>query len=121
MSSTTTRRANTTLWILQSLLAAIFLFAGGTKLVIPGATLAKMSSLPVPFLRFVGFCELAGALGLILPGLLGIKRGLTPLAAIGLVGIMVGAVTLTVATMGILPATFPLAVGIIAAADRKAD
>src|SRR5512146_304707 len=85
--STTTRRANATLWIVQSLLAALFLYAGGFKLVTPLAALAKMSPFPAPFLRFVGICEVAGALGLILPGLLGIKRALTPLAATGLVGI----------------------------------
>ncbi|HEU5358263.1 MAG TPA: DoxX family protein [Gemmatimonadales bacterium] len=117
--STTTRRANAILWIVQSLLAALFLYAGGFKLATPLAALAKMSPFPAPFLRFVGICEVAGALGLILPGLLGIKRGLTPLAATGLVGIMVGAVTATIATLGVLPATFPLVVGLLAAAVAR--
>ena len=98
------------------LLAALFLYAGGFKLVTPLAALAKLSPFPALFLRFVGICEVAGALGLILPGLLGIKRGLTPLAATGLVGIMVGAVTTTIATLGVLPAIFPLVVGLLAAA-----
>ncbi|MFI5235682.1 MAG: DoxX family protein [Gemmatimonadales bacterium] len=111
----TTRRANVTLWVLQSLLAALFLFAGGVKLAVPLATLAKMSTLPATFLRFIGVCEVLGALGLILPGLLGIKRGLTPVAAAGLVAIMIGAVTVTVATMGLAPAIFPLIVGVLAA------
>ena len=114
--STTTRGANATLWIVQSLLAALFLYAGGFKHVTPLAALAKLSPFPALFLRFVGICEVAGALGLILPGLLGIKRGLTPLAATGLVGIMVGAVTTTIATLGVLPAIFPLVVGLLAAA-----
>ncbi|HSC59327.1 MAG TPA: DoxX family protein [Gemmatimonadales bacterium] len=117
--STTTRRANATLWIVQSLLAALFLYAGGFKLVTPLAALAKLSPFPALFLRFVGICEVAGALGLILPGLLGIKRGLTPLAATGLVGIMVGAVTATIASLGVLPAIFPFAVGSLAAAVAR--
>ncbi|HEV2291070.1 MAG TPA: DoxX family protein [Gemmatimonadales bacterium] len=116
MASTTARGANTMLWIIQSVLAALFLYAGGFKLVTPLATLAKLSPFPAQFLRFIGICEVAGALGLILPGLLGIKRGLTPLAATGLVGIMVGAVTATIVTLGVLPAIFPLVVGLLAAA-----
>ena len=119
MPSTTTRRANTILWAMQGLLAALFLFAGGFKLVTPLAALAKLSPVPALFLRFVGTCEVAGALGLILPGLLGIKRGLTPLAATGLVGIMVGAVTATIATLGVLPAIFPVVVGLLSAAVAR--
>ena len=38
-------------------------------------------ALPGPFLRFIGVAEVAGALGLILPGLLRIRQALTPLAA----------------------------------------
>ena len=113
--SHTTKRANVTLWVLQSLLAALFLFAGGVKLVTPLATLAKMSPLPGTFLRFIGTCEVAGAFGLVLPGLLNIKRGLTPVAAAGLVTIMIGATVITVATMGVAPAIFPAVVGILAA------
>ena len=41
------------------------------------------------FLQFIGVCEALGGLGLILPGLLRIKPGLTPLAAVGLVIIVV--------------------------------
>ncbi|HXI34291.1 MAG TPA: DoxX family protein, partial [Gemmatimonadales bacterium] len=55
-----------------------------------------------------------GALGLILPGALRIKRGLTPLAAAGLVIIMIGAVITTVATQGVAPAVMPFVVGILA-------
>ncbi|HZB47435.1 MAG TPA: DoxX family protein, partial [Pyrinomonadaceae bacterium] len=83
------------LWIVQALLALLFLFAGGTKLVLPPEVLASMGSpnqIPLPgwFVRFVGVAEVLGALGLILPGLLRIKPGLTPLAAVGLVIIMIG-------------------------------
>ena len=82
------------LWIVQVLLAALFLFAGVMKLILP---LDKMTGpVPVPglFLRFIGVCETLGALGLILPGLFRIRPGLTPLAAAGLVIIMLGATVL---------------------------
>jgi|SRR5215831_16774001 len=99
------------LWILQALLAALFLFAGGFKLATPVAVLASFSPLPGAFLKFIGVCEVTGALGLLLPGLLRVRTGLTPLAAAGLVIIMVGATVLTAATKGAAPALFPLVVG----------
>jgi uncharacterized membrane protein len=52
--------------------------------------------LPVWFIRFIGVCEFLGGLGLVLPGLLKIRQYLTPLAALGLAIIMVGAVVFTV-------------------------
>jgi uncharacterized membrane protein YphA (DoxX/SURF4 family) len=79
------------LWIVQSLLALLFLFAGGMKLVLPLEQLAGPITLPGPLLRFIGVAEVLGAIGLILPGLLRIRPGLTPLAAAGLVIIMIGA------------------------------
>jgi len=59
--------------------------------------------------------EVLGALGLILPGLLRIRPGLTPLAAAGLVIIMIGATVLTFAADGFAMALPPLVVGILAA------
>jgi len=56
-----------------------------------------------------------GAIGLILPGLLGIRPGLTPLAAAGLVLIMIGATVLTLASGGVAPALIPLVVGLLSA------
>ena len=103
------------LWTIQVLLALIFLMAGGVKLVMPIEPMVKQTSLPGPFLRFVGVCEVLGALGLILPGMLRIWTGLTPLAAAGLIGIMIGAVTITAQTIGAAPAVFPLIVGLLAA------
>src|SRR5882724_5261947 len=82
---------NVALWIVQGLLAALFLVAGGAKLVLPLDQMTGPVALPGWFLRFVGLAEVLGALGLIFPGLLGIRPGLTPLAAAGLVIIMVGA------------------------------
>jgi hypothetical protein len=73
------------LWVVQILLAGLFLFAGGVKLVLPLDQMAGPIALPGWFLRFLGVMEILGALGLILPGLLRIKRELTPMAAWGLV------------------------------------
>ena len=112
---TTTKRASALLWTVQAVLAALFLYAGGYKLALPLAALAKLSPLPAPFLKFVGVCEVTGAIGLVLPGLLKIRTGLTPLAAAGLVVIMVGATVVTVATQGVAPAVLPFVVGILAA------
>ena len=108
------------LWIIQGLLAALFLFAGGTKLILPIDVLASMGSpnqIPLPgwFVRFIGVVEVLGALGLILPGLLGIRPGLTPLAAAGLVIIMIGATVLTLAGGDVAPALIPLLVGLLSA------
>lgn len=108
------------LWIIQVLLALLFLFAGGTKLLMSLETLDQMSResgqtpLPGLFTRFLGVVEVLGALGLILPGLLRIRPGLTPLAAAGLVIIMIGATVLT-AKVSIAGAVMPLVVGLLAA------
>ena len=103
------------LWIVQGLLAALFLFAGGFKLVTPMAALAHVSPLPAAFLKFIGACEVLGALGLVLPGLFRVRLGLTPLAATGLVIIMLGAVILTAITQNVPAAVLPLVVGALAA------
>jgi len=114
--SISTKQRGAVLWVIQGLLAALFLFAGGFKLALPLAALAKVSPLPALFLKFIGACEVTGALGLILPGLLRIRTGLTPLAAAGLVIIMTGATVVTLATQGVAPAVLPFVVGILAAA-----
>src|SRR5262249_52268853 len=110
------RSATALLWTLQALLAALFLFAGVMKLVLPAQVLTAQSHLSTAFLRFIGVCETLGAVGLILPGLFRIRTGLTPLAAAGLTIIMIGAVTVTVASMGVAPAVFPLVVGVLTTA-----
>jgi hypothetical protein len=72
--------------------------------------------LPILFLRFIGLAELLGGIGLILPGLLRIKPGLTPLAAAGLVIIMIGAVVVTLmGSGGAGLAVIPAVVGLLAA------
>lgn len=112
-STTTSKVASVSLWVAQSLLAALFLFAGVAKLTMPAAVLAQQSGLPIGFLRFIAVAEVSGALGLVLPGWFRIRRDLTPLAAIGLIVIMAGATTLTVATQGVAPAVVPLVTGIV--------
>jgi hypothetical protein len=104
---------NYALWIVQVLLALLFLFAGGAKLVMPPEALKGPVAFPVLFLRFIGVCEILGALGLILPGLLRIRPGLTALAAAGLVIIMIGATvtSLVGGTVGI--ALFTLALALV--------
>ena len=108
------------LWIVQILLALLFLFAGGTKLVMSIEAMDEMSRqsgqtpLPGLFTRFLGVVEVLGALGLILPGLLRIRPGLTPLAAAGLVIIMIGATVLT-ARVSVAGAAMPFVVGLLAA------
>ena len=109
------RTTSTVLWTLQVLLAALFLFAGGMKLVTPIAAMTQQVALPGAFLRFIGLAEVLGALGLILPGAFRIRPALTPLAAAGLVIIMTGAVGVTMATMGAAQAVIPGVVGVLAA------
>ena len=103
------------LWVVQGLLAALFLFAGVAKLVMPIEEMTKQVPLPGLFLRFIAVAEVLGAIGLILPGLLRIRPGLTPLAAAGLLIIMIGATLVTLATGGGTMAMMPLVVGLLAA------
>ncbi len=106
---------NLALWIVQALLALLFLFAGVSKLLTPLEELTKQVPMSGPFLRFISAAEVLGAAGLILPGLLRIRPGLTPLAAAGLVIIMIGATAMTLKSMGILMAVLPLGAGLLAA------
>ena len=105
---------NVALWIVQVLLAAVFVFAGGMKLVLPLDKLTGPVNFPGPFLRFIGMAELLGGLGLILPGLLRTRPGLTPLAAAGLVIIMIGATVVTLMTAEVAAALISLVVGLLA-------
>jgi len=103
------------LWIVQGLLALMFLFAGGMKLVLPIVMLTQQTPLPGLFLRFIGVLEVLGGIGLILPGLLHVRPGLTPLAAAGLVIIMSGATGVTMAAGDVAPALVPVVVGLLLA------
>jgi DoxX-like protein len=109
-------RFNKALWTMQGVLAVLFLFAGVTKLILPIEQMTGPVSLPELFLRFLGVAEVLGAIGLVLPGLVRIRPGLTPVAAAGLVIIMGGATVITAMGGTIAQAIFPLAIGVVAAA-----
>ncbi len=109
---------NILLWIIQILLALLFLFAGIMKLVVPADALMAnappgSTQFPALFLKFIGVVETLGGLGLILPGIFRRRQDLTPLAAAGLVIVMIGAVAVTVMDHGILPALSPLITGLL--------
>ncbi|MGA7411577.1 MAG: DoxX family protein [Bryobacteraceae bacterium] len=102
---------NRALWIIQWLLALLFLFAGVMKFVMPVEEMTKqMPTMPGWFLHFIGVAEIVGAIGLVLPGLLRIRPGLTTLAAACLVVIMIGATAITIAIQGAAAAVFPFVV-----------
>jgi len=106
---------NVVLWVIQTLLAMLFLFSGGVKLAMPIEPMAKQAGLPGTFLRFIGVVEVLGAIGLILPGILRIRTVLTPLAAAGLVIIMIGATVIMFRVNGAVQALTPAVVGVLAA------
>ncbi len=101
------------LWTLQALLALLFLFAGGMKLVLPIEELTKQTSLPGGFMRFIGVAEVLGGLGLVLPGLVRVLPILTPIAAAGLVLVMIGATVVSLPSGA--AALIPLVVGLLCA------
>ncbi|GAA0805949.1 DoxX family protein [Spirilliplanes yamanashiensis] len=87
---------NTLLWVLQALLAAVFLGSGTTKiswsrqrLIASGQT--GIAVYPMPVVRLTAACELLAAAGLLLPWATGVAPALTPLAAAGLCVVMLGA------------------------------
>jgi hypothetical protein len=103
------------LWIVQVLLALLFLFAGAMKFIMPIEEMTRDIQLPAAFLRFIGVAEIVGAIGLIVPSLLRIRPGLTPLAAVGLVIIMIGATVLSLMIGGVVMALMPFVIGLLAA------
>jgi len=92
------RKLNVLLWILQVLLAMLFTFAGVMKFVMSVEEMTKQIALPGWFLHFIGAAEILGAIGLVLPGILRIRTGLTPLAAAALAVIMIGATAVNLKT-----------------------
>ncbi|MFF2183591.1 DoxX family protein [Streptomyces sp. NPDC058155] len=87
---------NVFLWILQALLAAAMLAAGGGKLAQPyektAESMAWARSFSAGQVKTIAALEVVAALGLILPAATGIATVLTPLAAVGVALIMIGAV-----------------------------
>ena len=110
-----TRGKNLGLWVLQGLLAVLFLFSGVMKFVLPPAVLTQNNSLSLGFIRFIGVMEILGALGLVLPGAFGILRRLTPLAAAGLLVIMIGATIITATGPQAATTPLPVVTGILVA------
>lgn len=112
---------NIALWIIQILLALLFLVAGVPKLIYSVDELMKNAPpnavrFPELFMKFIGVVEVLGALGLILPGLLRRQRQLTPFAALGLLIVMIGAVVTTIMSGGgVAEAAVPFVVGLLCA------
>lgn len=85
------------LWISAGLLAGVLLVAGAGKLFVPKEKLAAApgggwtGDVSVGFVKTLGTLELLGAVGLVLPAVIGIAPVLVPLAAVGVVLLMVGA------------------------------
>jgi len=89
----TQRGVNVMLWIMQALLALVFLYTGVMKLVAPIDTMAQsmawVAEVPAGLVRFIGLCEVAGAIGIFLPAATHIAPKLTPLSGLGFVSLMV--------------------------------
>ncbi|MFF0468771.1 DoxX family protein [Micromonospora zamorensis] len=87
---------NVVLWIIQILLAVVFAGAGFAKLTQPKDKLRELmrwvDPVPPTQVKALGAVELLAALGLVLPPLTGIATVLTPLAATGLVIVMIGGI-----------------------------
>ncbi|HEX2271715.1 MAG TPA: DoxX family protein [Pyrinomonadaceae bacterium] len=109
---------NVILWILQILLAILFVIAGVPKLILPASMLKAPPGaieFPVWFLRFIGVCELLGGLGLLLPAVFKRRQSLIPLAAAGLLVIMIGATVTTVMSGGGITILIPLVSAVLLA------
>lgn len=93
---------NVILWIIQGLLAVIFLMAGMMKATQTkaglkekgGERMAWVDSLSDNNIKLIGILEILAGIGLIVPQLTGILPWLTPLAAVGLIFTMIGAIAL---------------------------
>ena len=86
---------NTFLWILQIVLAAMFLMAGAMKMMQPKDKIQEQMAWVEDFdgshIKGIGGLEVLAAIGLILPGVLDIAGALTAWAALGLLVLMIGA------------------------------
>jgi len=108
---------NRTLWIIQILLALLFLFSGVAKFIVPAEQITQgmPAWISISFLHFIGVCEVLGGIGLILPSLLHIRPGLTPLAAACLTIIVIGATAVTVMGGMYATALLPLVTTLLSA------
>ena len=88
---------NALLWTLQASLAAVFTASGLAKISQPKDRLIAsgqtgVAPFPLPVIRVTAFCELLGAIGILLPRMVGVAAFLTPAAAAGFAIVMVGAI-----------------------------
>jgi uncharacterized membrane protein YphA (DoxX/SURF4 family) len=118
-------RVNAFLWILQILLALLFLGTGITKTTRPKDKLAGMMTWSRTWspqaIKALGTAELLGAIGLVLPWATNIAPVLTPVAAVGLSIVMVGAnvVHIRAKEYNMVPVTVViLALAVVVAAGR---
>lgn len=106
---------NLALWIVAGLLAVVYLVAGAGKLILPKETLAKapgggwVNDFSGRSVKGIGVIEVLGAVGLVLPAALGIAPVLVPLAAVGLVTLMGGAVIVRIRRHETIPMAADLA------------
>jgi uncharacterized membrane protein len=109
--------ASVVLWIVQGFLALFFAGASGApKLLLPTDALPMLIPLPDLFIRFIGICEVLGAIGLILPSATRIKPGLTPLAALCLTTLTICAATYQMLASQPANAAFAMVLGALCAA-----
>jgi len=110
------KKINVAWWVVQWFLALFLALASGApKLFLPPEMLPMPIPLPHAFLLFIGVCEVLGALGLILPGLLHIRPGLTIVAAVGIVLLTLCATVYQLMANQPGSAVFALAMGALAA------
>jgi hypothetical protein len=106
---------NVVLWIIQGLLALVFLLAGGMKLVVPVEVLMEQVPLPGLLIRFIGAIEVLGAVGLLVPALSRIRPRLVSLTAALLVIEMIVATVFSVVMFGAAQAVLPLVLVLLSA------
>jgi uncharacterized membrane protein YphA (DoxX/SURF4 family) len=111
---------NNVLWAVQSLVALVFLAAGGMKIakdrgaLLADPRMAWANEFSASQIKLIGLAEVLGAIGLIVPQALGVLPVLTPIAAAGLAALMAGAaVTHLRRSEAAAP---PLVLGVVSAA-----
>jgi len=95
-TATSRKALHITLWVLQVLLACFFVMVGYSHALMPFDEIAQqatwMSDVPRWLSLFIGYAEIAGGLGLIIPAATRRASWLTSLAALGLAAIMILAI-----------------------------
>ena len=87
---------NVTLWIVQVVLAVLYVGTGIFKLVKPVADIAAMwpwAGERPGLLRFTGVIDLLGGIGIVVPALTRIRPGITVWAAAGLALLQIAAIS----------------------------